>query len=1059
MAMNLFEHNKTAYNAAVTMLSERGKAAVIHPTGTGKSFIGFKLCEDNPDKTICWLSPSRYIYQTQLENLAETSDGYQPENVKFYTYAKLMNVSADEIAEIKPDYIILDEFHRCGAELWGAGVDAVLKAYPDVPVLGLSATAIRYLDNQRDMTDELFDGNVASEMTLGEAIVRGILAPPKYILSIFSYQKDLEKYETRVKSAKSKATRDAAEKILESLRRALDKAENLDVLFGKHMEDRVGKYIVFCANLEHMQEMMEKSKEWFARVDKKPHIYSVYSDDPTASQSFADFKADNDPKHLKLLYCIDALNEGVHVPDVSGVILLRPTISPIIYKQQIGRALSASKSKNPVIFDIVNNIENLYSIDAIEEEMQVAIQYYRSHGGEGFVVNETFELVDKVADCKSLFEELEGTLSASWGIMFEQAKKYYDENGNLDVPKRYFTPEGYSLGLWIMTQRRVYKGDVAGNLTQVQIDRLNSIGMRWESVSDLAWEKYYSSAEIYFKKHGDLIPPAKFVDENNVELGRWLAQLRIYYNNGIKTRFLNPERISALEKIGMVWSVPDYIWEENYAAAVRYHREHGDLNVPHGYVDSEGIKLYQWLSQLKNIRKGIVKRAKPLSDDQIARLDAISMVWETKYEKQWNDAFQALREYHAKNGTLDVPVSYKTGSGILLGKWIRRQRDFYEQGRLSDERIDKLRGIGFVLEKNDPWEEKYQLAKAYFEEHGDLNIPGQYVVNGVWLHKWLNEQKLIAEGKRKKKLTPEQLAKLEAIGFRYGTTYYEEQWYERYDIARAYYEKHDDLKVPYDHCEGDFKLGIWIAKQKSQYRDKTITDEHYKLLSAIGMDWESTLESRVQNSYEQGFQHLEAFIDEHGVDAVTVMIVCDDGYRLGSWLANCKSKYRKGKLPQKHIQHFEQLGISLEKEDIWSERADEIEEYFIEHGVSYLPVGYIGRSGSNLWMWLEDQKKFYRKGTLSPERKARLDKMGYPFRSDGKRRDESRFEKWLKSYTTIREYLEAHPEETISKDLVYKGVKIISWISNQQQRYKKGLVDEKRLALLRELKVNSYRFE
>ena len=149
----------------------------------------------------------------------------------------------------------------------------MLKAYPDVPVLGLSATAIRYLDNQRDMTDELFDGNVASEMTLGEAIVRGILAPPKYILSILSYQQDLEKYEKRVRSAKSKATRDEAEKVLEALRRALDKAENLDTLFDKHIEDRTGKYIVFCADLEHMQDMISKAKEWFGRVDKKPHIY------------------------------------------------------------------------------------------------------------------------------------------------------------------------------------------------------------------------------------------------------------------------------------------------------------------------------------------------------------------------------------------------------------------------------------------------------------------------------------------------------------------------------------------------------------------------------------------------------------------------------------------------------------------------------------------------------------------------------------------------------------------------------------------------------------------
>ncbi len=330
--------------------------------------------------------------------------------MKFYTYAKLLNMTAEEISEINPDFIILDEFHRCGAELWGAGVYAVLREYSTTPVLGLSATAIRYLYNQRNMTDEIFDGNIASEMTLGEAIVRDILSPPKYILSIFSYQKDLEKYEKRVKSAKSKAVQDAATAYLEALRRALDKAEKLDVLFDKHMTDRKGKYIVFCANYEHMQDMIDKAEEWFYKVDKKPHIYSVYSDDPTASKSFADFKADKSD-HLKLLYCIDALNEGVHVPDISGVILLRPTISPIIYKQQIGRALSASKSKNPVIFDIVNNIENLYSIDAVEEEMQVAIEYYRSHEGEGTVVNESFELIDKVADCKSLFDELEGTLS------------------------------------------------------------------------------------------------------------------------------------------------------------------------------------------------------------------------------------------------------------------------------------------------------------------------------------------------------------------------------------------------------------------------------------------------------------------------------------------------------------------------------------------------------------------------------------------------------------------------------------------------------------------------
>ena len=162
MGIRLFEHNQAAYDAAVSMLSEAGKAAVIHPTGTGKSFIGFKLCEDNPDKTVCWLSPSAYIFQTQLENLKNAADGYDPKNICFFTYAKLMGMSEEELTAIQPDFIILDEFHRCGAEMWGTSVQTLLSSHPHVPVLGLSATAIRYLDNQRDMADELFDGNVAS---------------------------------------------------------------------------------------------------------------------------------------------------------------------------------------------------------------------------------------------------------------------------------------------------------------------------------------------------------------------------------------------------------------------------------------------------------------------------------------------------------------------------------------------------------------------------------------------------------------------------------------------------------------------------------------------------------------------------------------------------------------------------------------------------------------------------------------------------------------------------------------------------------------------------------
>lgn len=186
----------------------------------------------------------------------------------------------EEVAAIQPDYIVLDEFHRCGAQVWGTGVQAVLDCYPNVPMLGLSATNIRYLDNQRDMADELFDGNIASQMSLGEAIVRGILNPPKYVLSVFSCQKDLGKYRQHIRSAKSKAVRDEGEKYLGALRRALEKADGLDEIFRKHMENRAGKYIVFWANKEHMDEMIALAPEWFPKVDSNgfqpPYLLGLF---------------------------------------------------------------------------------------------------------------------------------------------------------------------------------------------------------------------------------------------------------------------------------------------------------------------------------------------------------------------------------------------------------------------------------------------------------------------------------------------------------------------------------------------------------------------------------------------------------------------------------------------------------------------------------------------------------------------------------------------------------------------------------------------------------------
>lgn len=370
VALRLFEHNEKAYRAAVRMMEQYGKAAIVHPTGTGKSYIAFKLIEDNPEKVVIWLSPSKYIFKTQLESLKRNDPDFPLANIHFYTYAKLMcctQAQLDEIAAQKPAYIIFDEFHRAGAGCWGESTVALLKLCPDAKFLGLTATNIRYLDNNRDIAEELFDSRVASNMTLGEAIVMGILPAPKYVTTVYQYQKALAKYQARVDNLRTPGIQDVNQKYLDALRRALEQADGLDKVF-------------------------------------------------------ADFKTDTGDR-LKLLFCIDMLNEGVHVEGISGVILFRPTISPIIYKQQIAR------------------LDSIGMVWGNRNDRQ-------------------------------------------WNQGYQEAKRYFEAHGDLRVPVNYVSPEGYALGKWVKRQRytRQNPEKSCGALTEERMERLDAIGMIWNKM-------------------------------------------------------------------------------------------------------------------------------------------------------------------------------------------------------------------------------------------------------------------------------------------------------------------------------------------------------------------------------------------------------------------------------------------------------------------------------------------------------------------------------------------------------------------------------------------------
>ena len=202
-------------------------------------------------------------------------------------------------------------------------------------------------------------------------------------------------------------------------------------------------------------ELIAREPEWFGKIDSSAHVYHVYSENMEAEEDFRKF-ADDTSNHLKLLYCIDMLNEGIHIDDIDAVFLCRPTISPIVYKQQIGRAIAAGSDTRPVLFDMVNNFENLNKIEGFREELQDAFKMYATSNGE---INENtcfFEIVDELRECRTLLEEIQRNLDSTWETYYLAYKAYIKENRTAEIDMRHVTEDGLYLGKWVYRQRRYF---------------------------------------------------------------------------------------------------------------------------------------------------------------------------------------------------------------------------------------------------------------------------------------------------------------------------------------------------------------------------------------------------------------------------------------------------------------------------------------------------------------------------------------------------------------------------------------------------------------------------
>jgi len=883
MSMTLNPVNEAAFQKAVQSLETLNRAAVFHPTGTGKSCIAWKVVEAHPQTTFFWLVAGAQRLALRQAELTRYNGGTLPGNVRFCDCEKLAAATPEQwvrLGEQKPGCIVLDCYHELSAVCWAQSVQKLLRMCPQAKVLGLG------VPNGAPVcaaAQELFADCIVSHMTVAEAMAAGTMpVPSAYAALLWPQEEELATLRARIKNLCMPKGDTSLRVQYEELSWSLRQVENLTVLLPRLLSDTSGHYLVLFESAAYQEKLGTELEQLLRTVDPAVRFYAADHACFADSAAVETFLSDTAPGP-KVLLCVNAPGVQQPLEGLAGVILVRQSSLMSTFKQMLCRALVAASSRSVPVFDLVAQFEGLGNGRTLQRDCTEAMTRAGSK-------TPGFRQERPMQQTYRLYGKLRREMEARWEVLCQAAADAAAKEGTLELPRSYTIHSGVPVGKWLELQRQVQAGQRPGRLTAEQAAKLEKLGIRWNHRLEAAWEKGFASAQKYRTEHGDLLVPVRYRDKNDFALGEWIVYNRQRYLGGNLTQ----NRIERLEAIGMVWSTSNDLWEQNYAAATQYYLEHGDLEVPIKYETPSGFGLGGWLGAQRAAHK-----AGELPQEQVERLDALGMDWTNRNDRKWMSLYDVAAAYYHEHGNLNVPSEYVTPDGVLLGKWVARQRYAYlnpdrSSARVTPERKALLDKLGMVWEKYDPWQERYDLALAYKTEHGDLEIPSVYkTADGVWLGSWVSRQRQ-ALNSGSSALSSERRKLLRTLfkGERrpsdpaadHGTVR-EANWERNFRSAARYARKYKHLLVPASYVDSDgVRLGVWISNLRAARKNRPdsyqVTSAHIKKLNSIGMVWDAR-----DAKWGTAYQQAKAYYKAHGNLHAAANYKSDEtGFCLGDWL-------------------------------------------------------------------------------------------------------------------------------------------------------------------------------
>lgn len=638
-------------------------------------------------------------------------------------------------------------------------------------------------------------------------------------------------------------------------------------------------------------------------------------------------------------------------------------------------------------------------------------RYYKGTTRRGHISTEQILALEKIG-------MIWDPIQSQWELAYEDAQAFFNSYGHLTVPKNYKGRNGTNLNAWLSNQRSKFFHWGEGTLTADQIERLESIGMRWHCHLS-KWEEMYLVAKDYYDNNGTLTIPERFITSGGIKLGAWLERQRKKNREGS----LSQKQVKLLNDIQMCWDPYKEEFDSAFSEAKSYFQKVGDLDVSSTFISETGFKLGVWISNLRARYK-----KNKLSPENIQRLEKIGMRWSATDSPAQTSYSEQVVFYYVRKFFPDSINRYND-IGVELDIYIPQSRVAIEYD-----------GYYWHKDKADADNQKNSICREHGIQLYRLREKGCPDLNGLSIDIVVQSlkiddliiacQQLINSIYTSQRISPipninyyEDIAEIREL-YRHAAN---DTWDQQFEEAKNYYERNANLKVPYNYVtESGFKLGIWITNLRSAYAGYSgvgINQQRINRLNSIGMIW-----AVPEEQWNIGYTKAVEYFDEHGHLRVPIDYTTEDGYRLGVWI---RGQRKQTDLSQEKIDQLNKIKMIWDVySSDWDAGYQKAKDFYEKNGHLRVPAKYYVDEFP-LGNWIATQRARYKSSgekPLTQEQYDQLNAIGMIW--------DVFDSQWGKGYDHAMEYFKTHGDLLVpSKYKSEDGFPLGTWIAARRGGY------------------------